>query len=76
MEASKRGYLSVSHDIRLSKKMCPKTSKERKRMNEISYTLAVGSIMHDMLYIRPDVAYALDELADFRLIQERIIEKL
>ena len=35
MEASKKGYLSVSYGIRLSKKICLKTSEERKRMNKI-----------------------------------------
>ena len=29
-------------------------------MNEISYALAMGSIMYAMLCTRPDVAYALD----------------
>ena len=59
MEASKRGYLPTSHGLCLSKKMCPKTPKERKRMNEISYASAVGSIMYAMLCTRPDVAYTL-----------------
>ena len=76
MEASKRGYLPVNHGIRLSKKMYPKILEERKRMNEIPYTLAIGSIMYAMLCIRPDVAYALGIASRFRLIQERIIEKL
>ena len=55
-EASKRGYLPASHSICLSKKICPKTLEERKRMNEISYALAIGSIMYAMLCTRPDVA--------------------
>ena len=59
MEASKRGYLSVSHSIRLSKKMCPKTLEKRKRMNGIPYALAMRSIMYAMLCTRPDVAYSL-----------------
>ena len=40
IEASKRGYSSVRHGIQLSKKMYPKTSKERKRMSEIPYASA------------------------------------
>ena len=59
MEASKRGYLPANHGIRLSKKIYPKTLEERKRMNEIPYALAMGSIIYAMLCIRPDVAYAL-----------------
>ena len=59
MEASKRGYLPACHGIHLSKKMYPKTLEERKRMNEISYALAMGLIMYAMLCTRPDIAYAL-----------------
>ena len=59
MEASKRSYLLTSHGICLSNKMYPKTLEERKRMNEIPYALAMGSIMYAMLCTRPDVDYAL-----------------
>ena len=68
MEVSKKGYLSISYGIRLSKKMCLKTPEERKRMNEIPYASAVGSIMYAMLYTKPDVAYALGIVSRFRLI--------
>ena len=68
MEASKKDYLSVSYDIRLSKKIYLKTPEERKRMNEISYASAVGSTMYAMLCTKPDVAYALGIAIDFRLI--------
>ena len=59
MKASKRGYLPASHGIRIFKKMCLKILEERKRMNEILYALAMGSIMYAILYTRPNVAYAL-----------------
>ena len=59
MKASKRGYLPASHGIRLSKKIYPKTPEERKRMNEIPYALAIGSIIYVMLCTRPNIAYAL-----------------
>ena len=75
MEASKRGYLSASHGIHLSKKMCPKILEERKRMNKISYASTMGSIMYAMQCTRPDIAYALSIANRFRLIQERIIGK-
>ena len=55
--------------------MCPKTPEERKRMNEIPYASAVGSIMYAMLCTKPDVAYALGTAVDFRLIQGRFIGK-
>ena len=59
MEESKRGYLPIGHGIHLSKKMSPKTPKERNRMSSIPYASAVVSIMYAMLCTRPDVAYAL-----------------
>ena len=66
MEASKRGYLLASHGTHLSKKICPKILENRKRMNEIPYALAVGSIMYAILYTRPDVAYALGVASRFQ----------
>ena len=66
MEASKRGYLPASHGIPLSKKICPKTPEERKRMNEIPYASAVGSIIYAMLFTKPDVAYALGIASRFQ----------
>ena len=52
MEVSKRGYLPISHGIHLSKKICPKIPEERKKMSEIPYALAMGSIMYAMLYTK------------------------
>ena len=67
MEANKKGYLSVSYGIRLSKKICPKTPEEKKRMNEIPYASAVGSIMYAMLCTKPDAAYALGIASRFQV---------
>ena len=66
MEKSKRGYLSIGHGIQLSKKISPKTSKERNKMSSIPYASAVGLIMYAMLYTRPDVAYALSIVSRFQ----------
>ena len=71
MEASKKGYLLASHGICLSKKMCPKTLEERKWMSEISYILAVRSIMYAMLCTRPDIAYALGIASRFQADPEK-----
>ena len=46
--------------------MYPKTPEERKRMSEISYASAVGSIMYAMVYTRSDVAYALGIASKFQ----------
>ena len=48
MEESKKGYLSMSQGIHLSKRMSPKTLEERDRMNKISYASAIGLIMYAM----------------------------
>ncbi|KAL0409644.1 UNVERIFIED_CONTAM: Retrovirus-related Pol polyprotein from transposon TNT 1-94 [Sesamum radiatum] len=59
MEHSKRGLLPMRHGIKLSKKQSPKTDEELKRMSNITYASAVGSIQYVVQCTRPDVAYAL-----------------
>ncbi|WKA12852.1 hypothetical protein VitviT2T_030203 [Vitis vinifera] len=59
MENSKRGYLPIGTGVTLSREDCPKTPKERERMNRVPYASAVGAIMYTMTCTRPDVAYAL-----------------
>ncbi|KAL4311045.1 hypothetical protein GQ457_01G020990 [Hibiscus cannabinus] len=49
MEESKRGFFPMRHGISLSKEMCPSTPQERERMSQITYALAIGSIMYDMI---------------------------
>jgi len=39
--------------------MCPKTHEEIEYMSKVSYSLTVGSLMHAMICIRPDIAHAL-----------------
>ncbi|KAL0462574.1 UNVERIFIED_CONTAM: Retrovirus-related Pol polyprotein from transposon TNT 1-94 [Sesamum latifolium] len=50
---------SNEHVIKLSKKQSPKTNEELKRMSDIPYASAVGSIQYAVQCTRPDVAYAL-----------------
>ncbi|KAL0413214.1 UNVERIFIED_CONTAM: Retrovirus-related Pol polyprotein from transposon TNT 1-94 [Sesamum radiatum] len=59
MEHPKRGVLPMRHGIKLSKKQSPKTDKELKRMSDIPYASAVGSIQYAVQCTKPDVAYAL-----------------
>ncbi|KAL0394430.1 UNVERIFIED_CONTAM: Retrovirus-related Pol polyprotein from transposon TNT 1-94 [Sesamum latifolium] len=59
MENSKRGFIPMRHRIKLSKKQSPKTGEELKRMSDIPYASAVGSIQYAVQCTRPDVAYAL-----------------
>ncbi|KAL0336677.1 UNVERIFIED_CONTAM: Copia protein [Sesamum radiatum] len=44
MEHSKRGFLPMKQGVKLSKKQSPKTDEELKRMLDIPYASAVGSI--------------------------------
>ncbi|KAL0427890.1 UNVERIFIED_CONTAM: Retrovirus-related Pol polyprotein from transposon TNT 1-94 [Sesamum latifolium] len=49
----------MRHRIKLSKKQSPKTDEELKRMSNIPYASAVGSIQYAVHCTRLDVAYAL-----------------
>ncbi|KAL0402207.1 UNVERIFIED_CONTAM: Retrovirus-related Pol polyprotein from transposon TNT 1-94 [Sesamum latifolium] len=59
MKHSKRGLLPLRHGIKLCRKQSPKTDEELKRMSDIPYASAVGSIQYAVQCTRPDVAYAL-----------------
>ena len=65
MEESKRGYLPMDHGIQLSK-MSPKTPEERNRRSFTPHASAICLILYAMLYIRPDVAYALGIVSRFQ----------
>ncbi|KAL0367505.1 UNVERIFIED_CONTAM: Retrovirus-related Pol polyprotein from transposon TNT 1-94 [Sesamum radiatum] len=49
----------MRHGIKLSKKQSPKTDEELKRMSNIPYASAVGSIQYAVQCTRLDVTYAL-----------------
>jgi len=59
MHDSKKGFLPMSPGTILSKTQCPSTTDEQKRMSEIPYASAIGSIMYAMICTRPDVSFAL-----------------
>ncbi|KAL0293717.1 UNVERIFIED_CONTAM: Retrovirus-related Pol polyprotein from transposon TNT 1-94 [Sesamum calycinum] len=59
MEHSKRGFLPMRHAVKLSKKQSPKTDAELKRMLDIPYASALGSIQYVAQCTRPDITYAL-----------------
>ncbi|KAK4397626.1 Retrovirus-related Pol polyprotein from transposon TNT 1-94 [Sesamum angolense] len=74
MEHSKRGFLPMRHGIKLSKKQSPKTNEELKRMLDIPYALAVGSIKYATQCTRPDIAYALSVTSKYQGGRELILE--
>ncbi|KAL2235807.1 UNVERIFIED_CONTAM: hypothetical protein Sindi_1312900 [Sesamum indicum] len=55
MEHSKRGFLPMRHEIKISKKQPSKTDVEFKRMSDIPYASAVGSIQYVVQCTRPDI---------------------
>ena len=59
MENSKRGFIPMQHGIKLGKTQCPSSLDEIKRMSNVPYASAIGSIMYAMMCTRPDVAYAM-----------------
>ncbi|KAL0355600.1 UNVERIFIED_CONTAM: Retrovirus-related Pol polyprotein from transposon TNT 1-94 [Sesamum radiatum] len=59
MENSKRGFLPMRHRIKLSKKQSPKADEELRKIFDIPYASAVGSIQYAVQCTRPDVAFAL-----------------
>ena len=58
-ENSKKGYLSMGHEITLSKKDYAITREEREHVSRISYASIVSSIMYAMTCTRSDVAHSL-----------------
>ncbi|GJZ29992.1 retrotransposon protein, putative, ty1-copia subclass [Tanacetum coccineum] len=58
MENSKHRSILMQEKLRLSKSQGTSTPAELKRMQNVPYASAVGSIMYDVICTRPDVAFA------------------
>ena len=59
MQNSKKGLLSFRHGVPLSDDQRPKTLEEEKTMRQVSYALAMGSLMYAMLCTRLDICYSV-----------------
>ena len=55
MQDSKNGLLHFRHGILLSWDQCPKTPKEKKRIQSVPYASIMGSLMHAMLCTRLNI---------------------
>ncbi|KAL0324673.1 UNVERIFIED_CONTAM: Copia protein [Sesamum calycinum] len=66
MENPKRGFLPMRHGIKFSKKQSPKIDEELKRISDIPYASAVGSIQYVVQCSRPNVAYALSATSRYQ----------
>ncbi|KAL9266853.1 Retrovirus-related Pol polyprotein from transposon TNT 1-94-like protein, partial [Drosera capensis] len=51
--------------LKLSKKICPSTEKEKDEMSSVPYSSAVGSLMYAMVCTRPDIAHAVGVVSRF-----------
>nr|GEZ18304.1 hypothetical protein [Tanacetum cinerariifolium] len=60
MENSKRGSIHIQEKLKLSKSQGASTPAEMKRMQNVPYASAVGSIMYAVRCTRPDVANTKD----------------
>ncbi|GJS55500.1 hypothetical protein Tco_0628862 [Tanacetum coccineum] len=58
MYNSKTWFLQCMLDLHLNKSQCTTTSAEMKRMQNVPYASAIGSIMYVVRCTRPDVAFA------------------
>ena len=59
MQNSKNGLLSFRHGVPSSDDQRPKTLEEEKTMRQVSYALAMGSLMYAMLCTRLDICYSV-----------------
>nr|GEX98770.1 hypothetical protein [Tanacetum cinerariifolium] len=66
MDNSKRGHIPMQERLDLSKTQGASTHEEVKRMQNIPYAYAVGSIMYAVRCIRPDVAFAQNITSRFQ----------
>ncbi|GJT48991.1 hypothetical protein Tco_0975148 [Tanacetum coccineum] len=66
MENSKRRSIPMQDTLRLSKSQGASTPAELKRMQNIPYASAVGSIMYAVRCTRPDVAFAQNITSQFQ----------
>ncbi|KAL0387590.1 UNVERIFIED_CONTAM: hypothetical protein Sradi_2640800, partial [Sesamum radiatum] len=60
MENSKRGFLTIRHGVKLSKKQSPKTDEELRKIFDIPYASVIGSIQYVVRYTKPDVTFTLN----------------
>nr|GEX96153.1 retrotransposon protein, putative, Ty1-copia subclass [Tanacetum cinerariifolium] len=66
MENSKRGSIPMHEKLKLSKSQGASTPAETKRMQNVPYASAVGSIMYAVRCTRPDVAFAQNITSRFQ----------
>nr|GEZ08716.1 hypothetical protein [Tanacetum cinerariifolium] len=66
MENSKRGTIPIQEKLNLSKSQGDSTPAELKRMQNVLYASAIGSIMYAVRCTRPDVVFAQNVTSRFQ----------
>ncbi|GJS96380.1 retrotransposon protein, putative, ty1-copia subclass [Tanacetum coccineum] len=66
MDNSKRGHIPMQERLDLNKTQGASTPEEVKRMQNVPYASAVGSIVYDVRCTRPDVAFAQNITSRFQ----------
>ncbi|GKF59062.1 hypothetical protein Tco_0175848, partial [Tanacetum coccineum] len=66
MDNSKRGHIPIQERLNLNKTQGASTPEEVKRMQNVPYASAVGSIMYAVRCTRPDVAFAQNITSHFQ----------
>ncbi|GJZ31850.1 retrotransposon protein, putative, ty1-copia subclass [Tanacetum coccineum] len=66
MDTSKRGYIPMQETLDLNKTHGASTPEEVKRMQNVPYASAVGSIMYAVRCTRPDVVFAQNLINHFQ----------
>ena len=51
--------------FKLSSKYCPTSEKKKQEMRGVPYTLAVGSLMYDMICTRLNIAHTVGVISRF-----------
>jgi len=65
MDSSSTRIIPFDPNGRLSKQMAPTTEEEKEEMQQVPYREAVGSLMYVTTTFRPDIAYAVSQVAQF-----------
>ena len=65
MNKRKPAPIPLGGHLEISKKDCPISVIDNRKMKNVPYDVAVGSVMYAMLCTRPDLAFAISVLSKF-----------